>query len=216
MSKLCGQTVYSFGKDQTTTTRYTFNSLGYRSDHEFELVDNATILLGNSHTFGLGVSIEHSFAGIINEKLQSPVYNFAWGSYAHENLEQLELLKTILSLITPKLIIFQINDLNRIRVNGIISFDNDTELLLQKFHNFFYELKKIVKTIPHILLHWDYEKIGKDLDFSSCLIHNKYHIDTIEFFSEGKIQKHIGRASHRLIATKILHKIQQLNISCVG
>jgi hypothetical protein len=207
MYALRNRTVTKFADDTHTGARYTFNSLGYRSDIEFDVVDNTVIVLGNTLTFGLGLDIEKTFVGILSQELGVPVYNFSWGRYAHENSEQLELLKTILSMVSPNLVIFQINNLNRVRTdNDHVSFDNSPELILEKFNKFYPELQTVLNTIPHILIHWDEEHHG--VDFADCLIYNKYHVDSIDFFINSEYRPTMGKMSHKLIATKILKEFK--------
>jgi hypothetical protein len=203
MYKLRNQTVFEFADDGHTGSRYTFNSLGYRSDCEFNLTDDAIIIFGNTLTFGLGLNVEQTFPWLISDELSCPVYNFSWGRYAHENSEQLALLKNILKIITPKLVIFQINNLNRHKINDTtVSFNNSNKLILQKFHIFNAGLQECLNTVPHILLHWDDEEHG--VDFSNCLIYNKYHVDSIAFNNGLSDNPTMGRISHKLIALKIL------------
>ena len=147
MYALRNQTVFEFADDTHTGSRYTFNSLGYRSDIEFDTQDNVVAILGNTLTFGLGLDVEQTFAGILSQRLSSPVYNFAWGRYGHENNDQLELLKSILALIRPRLVIFQINNLNRHRIGDQVSFDNTPELIIHKFQEFYSELKTVLNKI---------------------------------------------------------------------
>ena len=210
MYELRNQTVTKFMDDNYTGTKYRFNNLGYRSNREFNNNNNPIVVLGNTLTFGLGLNIENTFLGIIEEKLAHPVYNFSWGRYAHENSEQLILLRKILSMITPRMVIFQINDKNRMRINGKISFDNPKELVIEEFNKFYTELNECLNTIPHILLHWDEENY--DLDYSKCLIYNKYHIDSIDFYHGDKHRPAMGKSSHKLIATKILLEIYDKRI----
>jgi len=214
MYSLRNQTVHQYADDSFTNTRYTFNGLGYRSDYEFELTNDVVIVFGNTLTFGLGLDIEQTFIGILSKKIPFPIYNFSWGRYGHENSEQLELLKNILSLITPKLIIFQINDLNRHRINNTVSFNNPQELIVEKFNKFYTELKRTVGTIPHILLHWDYEDHG--VDVPDCLIHNKYHVDSIDFYINSVQRSVMGVMSHKIISAKILKEINEKSIFDAG
>ena len=206
MYKFRNQTLNEFADDIHTGSRYTFNSLGYRSDIEFELIDDTVIVLGNTLTFGLGLDIEKTFTGILSREFTVPVYNFAWGRHAHENSEQLELLKIILSMVKPRLVIFQINNLNRVRINdSYVNFNNSPELIMEKFNKFYPELQSVLNTTPHILLHWDDEVHG--VDFSDCLIYNKYHIDSVDFFLNSEYKPTMGKMSHKLIAAKILKEV---------
>ena len=203
MYGLRNQTVTDFGYDNTNTVNYSFNSLGYRGT---EFVDkNPIILLGGSITFGIGLDKENTFGGIVEQRLNVPVYNFAWGCYGHTNHEQLTLLENILDNITPLCVIWQINNLNRKRVDEKnCSFNNDTEFVIDAYNDFYKKSDNLLKTIPHILLHWDEEDYG--FDFSHCLIYNKYNVDSTS------IPKTFGIRTNQLIAEKILAGISQLKI----
>jgi hypothetical protein len=205
MKDLAGQTVDQFGYDAITKVRYTFNTLGYRSDKEFTQIDNAVILLGNTLTFGLGLPIEETFAGILSNTLNSPVYNFAWGCYAHTNYEQLQLLKNILAVSNPVKVILQINNLNRIRnANNTVNFNNPKDQIEHEYIKFRDELDKVLYGIPHHLLYWDNEIY--QFDFTDCLIYNKYHIDN-NIITTQTGSELFGKKSHKLIATKILQNL---------
>ena len=210
MYELRNQTLPKFAEDDFTGTTYRFNNLGYRSNREFEISNDVIVILGNTLSFGLGLNIEKTFSGLIEEQLKYPIYNFSWGRYGHENSEQLILLKNILSLINPRLVIFQINDLNRIRRNDKIKFDNPKELVLEKFNKFYTELNNCLNTIPHILLQWD--ENNYNIDTSKFLIYNKYHIDSVDFYHSGIYRPTMGKSSHKLIATKILKEIYDKRI----
>jgi hypothetical protein len=134
MFQLRNQIITRFGYDTDGVVNYRFNDLGYRSDLEFTQNHNPIVMLGNTITFGLGVSIEQSFAGIISKTLAHPVYNFSWGCYAHTNAEQLVLLKQILTTLTPRYVLFQINNLNRLRIGTHMSFDNSESVVIDEYN----------------------------------------------------------------------------------
>jgi hypothetical protein len=201
MHVLRGQTVYRFGYDTESGTRYTFNSLGYRADQEF--VDpGAIVVLGNTLSFGLGIDIGYTYSSLIQERTGRPVYNFAWGCYAHTNLELSHLLESLLKHMTPSLILFQINNLNRLRIEGTICFDNEHNTVQSEYHKFLEHASLILNNCPHMFLHWDDEQ--HQVDLPPCLIYNKYHVDS----SLKSHKKIFGRKSHRLIAEKILSEIK--------
>jgi hypothetical protein len=193
-------TIRNFGYDDSTNIDYQFNTMGYRSNREFDIENSPIILLGNTITFGLGVPREKTFAGIIEKKLAHPVYNFAWGCYAHTNLEQLALLKSILNVTNPRYVLFQINNLNRYRVNGEINFHNPLHLVIDEYTKFIAEIKIILNTVPHGYLHWD-EHIY-DVELPKCLVYNKYHVDV----SVATNKTTFGIKTHKLIAEKILQE----------
>lgn len=195
------QTIRNFGYDNETQLDYQFNRLGYRSRTEFAEHGSPIIILGNTISFGLGLEIEQSFAGIIADKLNWPVYNFAWGCYRHTNADQINLLKQILSTLQPRLVVFQINNLDRIRQNDRVEIDNSDDVVVDEFEKFRNDVAQTLKSIPHVLLYWDEKQYSVNLP--QCLIHNKYHVDS----SLQSNKKTFGARSHRLIAYSILKEI---------
>jgi hypothetical protein len=193
------KTITCFGYDTNGNASYKFNSLGYRGE-EFNSSHPAIICLGNTCTFGLGLSYSETFAGIIENNVSCSVYNFAWGCYKHTNKDQLYLLKNILGEIKPRHVIFQINNLDRIKVNGLIFSNNTNESVLQEYTEFKIALDAILKNLPHSLLYWDNKNYP--IDFSDCLIYNKYHVDNSIFTNTNTF----GKKTHQLIAKKLLQQ----------
>ena len=193
------QTIRNFGYDDTTAVDYCFNSLGYRG-REFVSAEPGIILLGNTITFGLGVDYADTFGGIIEQRLNYPVYNFAWGCYAHTNNEQVLLLERILTVLKPRYVIFQINNLNRFRDNGIVNFNNTTDVVIKEYNKFYSRIIPLLNTTPHGYLHWDENTYPVDLP--KCLVYNRYHVDV----SVASNPNTFGRKSHRLIAERILQE----------
>ena len=202
MYLLRDQTITNFGYDHETNTNYTFNNLGYRSMVEFVEDASPVIILGNTISFGLGLPIEKTFAGIMSQALDYPIYNFAWGCYGHTNNDQLLLLQHILTVLKPRHVIFQINNLNRIRNNGQVSFDNPDEIVISEFNKFSQEIQKVLKTTPHDFLHWDEKTYPVNLPH--CRILNKYHVDS----SPVRNKNTFGPRTHKLIAHSILQGIK--------
>jgi hypothetical protein len=201
MFDLRNTTIKNFGYDTETAIDYTFNSLGYRSESEFDS-NTPIVIVGNTISFGLGLPIEHTFAGIIEKNLNYPVYNFSWGCYGHTNLEQLSLIEHILSVSMPKLVIFQLNNWNRYRMpNGVVNFSNSKEIVKKEFDKFLLKSKTVLQKVPHIYLHWDEEQ--HEIDLPNCLIYNKFHIDS----SLTNNKSTFGKKTHKLIATALLKTI---------
>jgi hypothetical protein len=200
MYKLCNQTVCNFGYDNESNIKYSFNSLGYRSCQEFITTNTPIIVLGNTISFGLGLSVEYTFADIVQKELNHPVYNFSWGCYGHTNNDQLLLLESILKVLTPRHVIFQINNLNRSRTDNVVSFDNTQELIISEFEKFDRKIHKVLQNIPHSFLHWDNQ--SHLVNLPTCLVLNQYHVDS----SLASNKNTFGAKSHKLIALKILAK----------
>lgn len=194
------QTITNFGYDHETTVKYRFNGLGYRSDVEFVDHVDPIIILGNTISFGLGLPMEQTFAGILNKTLNHPVYNFAWGCHAHTNHDQLQLLTNILGSLNPRHVIFQINNLNRLHAGDQVSFDNPHDVVVFEFEKFLTAITDVLHEVPHSFLHWDNQDHGVNLP--ECVVLNKYHVDCSLVDNADTF----GSKSHRLIALKILEK----------
>jgi hypothetical protein len=195
-------TITDFGRDQSSNSTYTFNSLGYRSNIEFDPKHSAVVILGNTISFGLGVNVDETFAGILSNALSVPVYNFAWGCYGHTNHEQLALLQDILKVTAPHKVIFQINNLNRRRLpDGSIDRANTTEFIKSAYTEFYQQVNDLLTNTPHAFLHWDNEI--HEFEHTNCLVYNKYHVDK----SIPDINTSFGPKSHKLIALKLLQNI---------
>ena len=196
----------NFGYDHETNIDYKFNNLGYRSNIEFEIGKEPIIVLGNTLSFGLGLNIENTFAYKISKETQRPVYNLSWGCYGHTNNELLELLKSIILIDSPKLIIFQINNLNRYReVNNVVNFSNTKDLIISEYQKFYNEILLLLKDKNHIFLYWDNE--DHKVKLPNCLIENQYFIDT-----SLKSKRVFGIKSHHLIYLKIMEDIKKNKI----
>lgn len=197
------KTIKNFGYDQETDVEYKFNSLGYRSNIEYQINKRPIVVLGNTLSFGLGVAVEDTFAYKIAKETSIPVYNLSWGCYGHTNNEQAKLLKLVLSIDSPSLIIFQINNLNRYRErNSTVNFNNNTSLIFSEHKKFYNEISILLKEKKHIFLYWDDEH--HDMKLPDCLIKNKYFIDTSLNF-----KRIFGKKSHHLIYLKIIEHINK-------
>ena len=202
MYRCRGTTSIGFERDQVSSSTYTFNSLGYRSNIEFDPKHSAVVILGNTISFGLGIDLAETFAGILGNTLSVPVYNFACGCYGHTNHEQLALLQDILKVTAPHKVIFQINNLNRRRLpDGSIDRANTAEFIKSAYTEFYQQATDVLANTPHVFLHWDNEFHG--FEHTNCLVYNKYHVDK----SIPDINTSFGPKSHKLIALKLLQNI---------
>jgi hypothetical protein len=80
-----------YGKDQTGNVSYQFNSLGFRSNVEFDYLPD-TVFFGGSTTFGIGVAIEQTFPHIVAHKQNLKLWNC---SYAHVKYNNQMIFDTI-------------------------------------------------------------------------------------------------------------------------
>ena len=200
------KTIKNFGYDYETNIDYKFNNLGYRSNIEFEIGKEPIIVIGNTLSFGLGLNIKNTFAYKISEETQRPVYNLSWGCYRHTNNELLELLKSILLIDNPKLIIFQMNNLNRYReIDNTVNSFNTKDVIISEYQKFYNEILLLLKDKNHIFLYWDDE--DHKIKLPNCLIKNRYFVDT-----SLKSKRVFGIKSHHLIYLKIMEDIKKSKI----
>jgi hypothetical protein len=200
------KTIKNFGYDHETNIDYKFNNLVYRSNIEFIIGKEPIVVLGNTLSFGLCTNIENTFSYKISVETQSPVYNLSWGCYPHTNNELLELLRSILLIDNPRLIIFQINNLNRYREsNGSVNFFNKKNLIIFEYQKFYNEILLLLKDKNHIFLYWDNE--DHEVQLPNCLIKNQYFVDT-----SLKSKEVFGKKSHHLIYLKIMQYIKKNKI----
>lgn len=197
-------TLKNFGYDAETETEYSFNSLGYRSNCEFEFHKKPIYVLGNTMSFGLGVAFENTYGYLLSKTLRRPVYNFSWGCYGHTNLEQINFLEKLLEVDQPYFILFQINNLNRVRESSsVVNFKNEKSQVLSLYEQFITKSKIVLKKHKHAFLYWDDENHNINLP-KNCIIDNKYVVD-----SALKSRKVIGPKSHKLISLKILDHLKK-------
>jgi len=198
-------TLKNFGYDNCTDSQYRFNSLGYRSDIEFVPRDDAIWFLGNSITFGIGLDLIHTFPGMVSQQIKAPVYNFSWGCVAHTNLEYLEFVRSLLTVSRPRMIFYQINNLDCYRQDGRIVLDKPVHLLEEEFRKFHAQLEAMMLGLRHKFLYWDNVRYG--ITLPNCLVDQKYQVDR----SLPHDAATFGKKSHRLIGLKIL---DHLKLAC--
>ena len=197
-------TIKNFGYDTETKTDYCFNSLGYRSNFEFEPYKSPIYILGNTLSFGLGVDFESTYGCLLSKALERPVYNFSWGCYGHTNLEQIVFLEKLLEIDTPYFVIFQINNLNRHRDSmGKINLKNERQLIMSLYEQFILKSQNVLGKQKHLFLYWDDENHNVILP-KNCIIKNTYFVD-----SGLKSRKTLGYKSHKLIFLKILDYLKK-------
>jgi hypothetical protein len=189
----------TFGYDNSYKNSYSFNSLGYRSHHEFEIDNNPIVVIGNSISFGIGIPYEKTYAYILEQKLKKKVYNFSIGCFLHTNDYQLDRCKKIIDIYKPSCILFQINNLNRIEYQDKTILTDDETLITNNFYNFYKNLKQVLVNINHLVMYWDdklYTLPNKITD--QFCIYNKFHLDT-----SINLEHVFGVKSHKIIAYKL-------------
>ena len=201
------KTIKNFGVDTESCVEYSFNSLGYRSPHEFD-EKNTIVVLGNTISFGIGLTYTDTFSSILEQQLDTKVYNFSLGCYRHQNYDQLVLLNSIIQSLDPKHVVFQINNLDRKRISDTqVSTNNDVNEILALYNSFMQELKKMLYTVSNSLIYYD--NISYNIERDNFLIDNSYHVDHSIISNKGTF----GKKSHKLIGLKLMQKIQAGNIN---
>ena len=78
------QLLNRYGKDQTGKISYQFNSLGFRSDVEFDYLPDI-VFFGGSSTFGVGVSIEQTFPHVVAYEKNLKLWNCSYAFVKYNN-----------------------------------------------------------------------------------------------------------------------------------
>jgi len=193
-----------FGYDDTLENTYRFNSMGYRSHHEFSTNNNPIIIIGNSISFGIGVPYEKTFGYIIETLTKRPVYNFSVGCFLHSNNWQLKRCREIIKSFNPSFVIFQINNINRISIGEKTIISKNKNIILTTFYDFYEELKNLFNGINHLLIYWDNMSFSlPQYIINDLCIYNKYHVD-----KSCNLDYVFGIKSHKLIAHKLINVIK--------
>ncbi len=208
MFSLRDKTVNSFGYDTHGDTTYRFNSLGYRSNREFQKDSESICVFGNTNSFGLGVPFESTYAELISAEIGIPAYNFSWGCYSHTNLDQLDLIDQVLQVHRPRFVVFQMNNLDRVRKSDTgVSRQNSPQAIKQNHYLFMDRLHKTFDDVDHCILYWDDKE--HDLPMPECLIHNRYFLKKNGYYDSKGTEVAIANSkSHKLISLKIQEHIR--------
>lgn len=208
MKQLANTTVDTYGYDQSGKVSYKFDSIGFRNNTELTS-DPHLITIGNSVSFGIGLPIEHTFGYLTSTKINMPCYNVSVGATLHENHDFLPTINTIASRQSNDIIVVQINNLNRIRINSTtVTCIDDKELCQQRFLNYFNLVNSCLSKKKIIFLYWDDCDYQLPTFITDCiLIHNKFHLDT----SINNNLDTFGIQSHQVISKVLLSKICKFN-----
>jgi hypothetical protein len=169
--------------------------LGFRSP---EITDHATLfVVGNSISFGIGLSESDTFVNQTARKLDMPFANLSFGCYFYENHDHLLNLKNLSQRKTDDIIVIQINNLDRRRQGEIVLQGNDSKFCRDRFLDYFDQVNVLLEHKSKIFLYWD--NIDHDLPksvISQLLVYNKGHLDR----SLPKNHNTFGIKSHNFIA----------------
>jgi hypothetical protein len=204
MQQLANTTVNTFKYDQSGKVNYTFDSVGFRNNNELTN-DPHLIVIGNSISFGIGLENNHTFARSTASKLNLPCYNVSVGAVLHENHDYLPTIHTLANRQSTDVIVLQINNLSRIRVNSTSVIQSDNKNLCQhRFLNYFNSVRSLLKNKHLVMLYWDDQDYQLPiLVTDQILIHNKFHLDC----SISDNLNTFGIQSHQAISKILLSKI---------
>jgi hypothetical protein len=202
MKKLAGSSTRLFGYDQTNINDYTFNSMGFRSQEPSQHARLAVV--GNSISFGIGLSQKDIYGSILAKKLGFELDNLSFGCYLHENHDHLENIKLLAEQNQETIFIIQINNLDRVRQDQkTVICNNDHDLCLKKFLDYYDQLLQILNGRPYLLVYWDSKQFDiPDSVAKNITLRNKFHLDC----SLQNNTETFGSLSHKTIAN-ILHQI---------
>ena len=211
MFSLRDKTVNSFGYDTHGDVEYSFNSLGYRSTRQFNKDAESICVFGNTISFGLGVAFENTYAELVSKQTGIPAFNFSWGCHGHTNLEQLDLIEHVLDAHKPRYVIFQINNLDRVRINKTsVSTQNSIDKIKENHDVFIKRLQSTFSNVKHCFLYWDDKE--HNLPMPDCLIDNRYFIESKIAYhdNEGKKIPVMDSKSHKIVSLKIIDNIKDI------
>jgi len=204
--RLKNSTVQSFGYDNSGKIEYNFNSIGFRSA---EISNNDSVfVIGNSLSFGLGLSFENIYGTIISNHIQMPLTNLSYGCYLHENHDHLHNIHLLSQRDNDDIVLLQINNLDRYRLdkNTVIT-GNDNELCITRFLDYFGQIQSLLKHKKLVLMYWDdiHYDIPKTVQ-DQILIYNKGHQD--RSLSDHAFT--FGPKTHSWIAKILIAKLSRL------
>lgn len=207
--KFAGQSCRAFGLDLRQSVTYNFNSLGWRSHHEYTDPSNKIIAIGNSMVFGMAVQETERWSGLLESDLGQPVWNFGIGHLVHSNMQYLRIMNSILCLGRPRHIILQVNNLDRVEFGDTWDYAENLGLgeayVMQQFNDFWKLWNEMIKDVPCTYLYWDNHRHDLPAEFTDRLtIYNMPRLDR----AHPDLELTFGPKSHRLMYTAIRKQFQ--------
>jgi hypothetical protein len=158
-------------------------------------------------SFGIGLAQQYTYASILANNLVLELDNLSLGCYLHENNDHINNIDLLAKQNQETIFIIQINNLDRIRQDQeTVTCNNNHDLCVKKFLDYYDQLLQILKDRPYLLIYWDDKKFDiPDTVIKNIKLYNKFHLDhslpnnTVTF----------GSLSHRTIA----HTLQQIILS---
>lgn len=198
--KYAGRCIKNFGYDQSAGIQYRFNQLGFRGPDPTSI--DSVIVFGNSISFGIGVEEIQTYTNKVAEVMGMPWINLSFGCWMHENHDHLQNIKIAAERNCDDLIIVQINNLDRRRINFEFTAKNNDKLwCIKHFCNWFDQVYELLRYKRKVWLYWD----DQQYDLPSAVtthftIYNKLHLDQSLCNNPGTF----GAKSHSAISKVIL------------
>lgn len=156
---LRGESYTCYGSDFRGCVTYTFNSQGYRSDFDYDLLDTDPLLVsfGSSIATGHGLAPDKNFGAIVAKKFDRKFWNLGQGCIRSSNqtiLEQIEFLTS--TDLRIDYFIIQFTHINRqgSRLNSYLELDQD--LSVNNFCDILQRISHLLQTRKWCWLLLDY------------------------------------------------------------
>jgi hypothetical protein len=183
---------------------YKFNSYGFRAD-EFDSAGSNVMFLGCSHTEGIGLPYESTWAHIVSTKLKLKNYNLGIGGASNDTA--FRMAHHWINQLTPDLVIFLSGPRTRVELHTI---NNQIEDL--SIHNDGAYTKTFMRQ-------WSGNAINCDMNYLKNMLAIKQLCDqgsikflhkelrSIPALDKARDLQHYGEKTHRYIASMFLDKI---------
>lgn len=206
--RLAGQTIRCFGRDEDGLVDYRFNHLGWRCNYDTYDINDSICAIGNSVTFGVGVSAESRWTGLLEKHIGQPVYNFSVGHLTHSNLFYLGIIEEILKHGTPRRIILQINNLDRVEFHGrwdeAAIWNLEEKYIMTQFLDYWQKIKEYQQRCDFTFIYWDDKSHDLPEDLRDQLtINNLRRLDD----ALTTVPDTFGPKSQQLIFTALKDKV---------
>jgi hypothetical protein len=193
-----------FGWDNREFT-YKFNSQGFRAD-EFDLSSPNIMFLGCSHTFGIGLPVESTWAHIVSTSLNFKNFNLGVGGASNDTAFRLAYYW--IKQLSPAIVIHLSTDRTRIELHTI---DNQVKNITAWNYNF--------DNTKEFVRHWLANEVNTDMNYLKntlaikqlCNDLNIKHIQeevfNVQNLDRARDLQHFGEITNRRIAAMFLSKL---------
>jgi len=184
---------------------YKFNSHGFRAD-EFESTDPGVVFIGCSHTLGVGLPVESTWAHRVSTELKLKNYNLGVGGSSNDTA--FRLLYHWIEQLKPSLVVFLSADPTRIELH----MDNDQIFDLSVWPIGFPMIDNFTKSwlINGTNSNMNYLKNTLAIKQLCCERNVKYvqeNVSAICAIDKARDLQHYGEKTQRGIASMFLNKL---------